>query len=328
MNPFNGKEAISIPMPYGYNVIHYAGAKTAMVLKYEMLYAFLKSEGYSDKAADEAAALTSGNMRPVEGAFNVMSTAASAFNPIGGDTSLLRAVSPDVLDPIVDLSTNRDWKGDAIVPEPSPFSPYRDPDSERHWQTVNFLFEKSAKGVNRLFGGNEVESGKFLGLDMSVSPETLEHMMEHFLGGAGSSVFDATKFVSTVSTGKEWKGEDIPIVKRFIASPSSFYELEKFKELREKAYQAKDLYTLYTTNKRREEAVEHRKINSHLFKIMPAIKETESVIRKVNKSMRLVGASSKLTPYEKMVKVRQLKKIKRDAMRKTHSRFVNIVDPI
>ena len=122
MNPFNGKEAISIPMPYGYNVIHYAGAKTAMVLKYEMLYAFLKSEGYSDKAADEAAALTSGNMRPVEGAFNVMSTAASAFNPIGGDTSLLRAVSPDVLDPIVDLSTNRDWKGDAIVPEPSPFS--------------------------------------------------------------------------------------------------------------------------------------------------------------------------------------------------------------
>jgi len=328
MNPFNGKEAISIPMPYGYNVIHYAGAKTAMVLKYEMLYAYLKSEGYSDKAADEAAALTSGNMRPVEGAFNVMSTAASAFNPIGGDSSLLRAVSPDVLDPLVDLTTNRDWKGDAIIPEPSSFAPYRDPDSERHWQTVHWLFEKSAKGVNRFFGGNEVESGDLLGLDMSVSPETLEHMMEHFTGGAGASFFDATKFITTVSSGQEWKGEDIPVVKRFIASPSSFYELEKFKELREKAYQAKDLYTLYTTNKRKEEAIEHRKVNSHLFKIMPAIKGTERTIRKVNKSLRLVVASTTLSPVEKMVKVRQLKKIKRDSMRKTHSRFINIVDPI
>lgn len=329
MNPFNGKEAISIPMPYGYNVLHYTGAKTAMVLKQQTLYTYLKAQGFSDKVAEEASTTgMSGTMRPSEGAMHIMSSALGAFNPIGGDGSLLRSISPDVLDPLVDLSTNRDWKGDAIIPEPSPFAPYADPDSERHWQTVHWLFEKSAKGVNRLFGGNEVESGELFGLDMSVSPETLEHLMEHFTGGAGSSVFDATKFITTVSTGEEWKGEDIPVVKRFIASPSSFYELEKFKELREKAYQAKDLYDLYITNKRKTEAVEHKKLNSHLFKVMPSIKSTEKTIRKINKSLRLITASTKLTNYEKMVKIRQLKKVKRDAMRKTHSRFINIVDPI
>ena len=89
-------------------------------------------------------------MKPVEAAMNIMNTAANAFNPIGGAGTLLRMVTPDVADPLVDLSTNRDWKGDIIVPEPSPFAPYQSPDSERHWQTVGFMFEKPAKGINKL----------------------------------------------------------------------------------------------------------------------------------------------------------------------------------
>ena len=61
---------------------------------------------------------------------------------------------------------------------------------------------------------------------------------------------------------------------------------------------------------------------------MPSIKSTERTIRKVNKSLRLITVSTKLTNYEKMVKIRQLKKIKRDAMRNTHSQFINILDPV
>jgi hypothetical protein len=348
MNPFNGREAISIPMPYGYNVIHYAGAKTAQVLKYQ----YIHSLGYDeileaqerairqlgrelnarelDKIAKgilpsgKAGIAVPGSMKPSEAAMNIMTTAANAFNPIGGAGSLLRMVSPDVFDPVVDLTTNRDWKGDAIVPEPSPFAPYQNPDSERHWQTVGYLFEKTAKGANKLFGGNELVSSGIL----DVSPETLEHLMEHFTGGAGQSILGSADFVIKASTGKDWKANDIPVVKRFISSPSSFYELEKFKQLREKSHQAMDLHKLYLKSGEKEKAKQHRALNTILFEIFPSVKKTESVIREVNKFMRQVGASKTLDGVEKARRMRRLKQKKIEAMRRTHSRFIDIVNPV
>jgi hypothetical protein len=348
MNPFNGREAVSIPMPYGYNVIHYAGAKTAQTLKYQYIHSLgydavleaqeraIKQLGreLNERELNEIARkvlpsgkvglAVPGSMKPSEAAMNLMSTAANAFNPIGGAGSLLRMITPDVADPLVDLSTNRDWKGDAIVPEPSPFAPYQNPDSETHWQTVNFLFEKSAKGVNRLFGGNEIISSGI----PDVSPETLEHLMEHFTGGAGQSILGAADFVVKASTGEDWKANDIPVVKRFISSPSSFYELEKFKQLREKSHQAMDLHKLYLRAGEREKAKQHRGLNTILFEIFPSVKKTESVIREVNKAMRLISASKNLENSEKARRMRKLKERKIDSMRRTHSRFVNIVDPV
>ena len=348
MNPFNGREAVSIPMPYGYNVVHYAGAKTAQTLKYQYIHALGYDEvlaaqereikrlgrqlNASEKEAIAKGVLPSakagiavpGAMKPVEAAMNIMNTAANAFNPIGGAGTLLRMVTPDVADPLVDLSTNRDWKGDIIVPEPSPFAPYQSPDSERHWQTVGFMFEKPAKGINKLLGGSEVvSSGMF-----DVSPETLEHLMEHFTGGAGQSILGAANFVVKASTGEDWKANDIPVAKRFVSSPSSFYELEKFKDLREKSYQAVDLHKLYLKSGMREKANQHRKLNSMLFSIHPSVKSTEGIIRKINKAMRQISASRALEGDEKARRLRKLKQTKVEAMRRTHSKFIDIVDPV
>ena len=36
---------------------------------------------------------------------------------------------------------------------------------------------------------------------LDVSPETLEHLMEHFTGGAGQSILGAADFVVKASTG-------------------------------------------------------------------------------------------------------------------------------
>ena len=348
MNPFNGREAISIPMPYGYNVIHYAGAKTAQTLKYQYIHS-LSYDAILEAQEKEARRLgrqlnqkeldaisksvlpsakvglaVPGSMKPSEAAMNIMNTAANAFNPIGGAGSLLRMVTPDVADPLVDLSTNRDWKGDVIVPEPSPFAPYQDPDSERHWQTVGFMFEKPAKGINRLFGGSEVVSSGI----PDVSPETLEHLMEHFTGGAGQSILGAADFVVKASTGEDWKANDIPVAKRFVSSPSSFYELEKFKDLRAKAHQAQDLHKLYLEAGKKADAKNHRDLNSILFRIFPSVKQTESTIREVNKSMRQVSAAKRLDNIEKARMLRKLKQRKIEAMRRTHSRFIDLVNPV
>ena len=104
--------------------------------------------------------------------------------------------------------------------------------------------------------------------------------------------------------------------------------MEKFKQLREKSYQAIDLHKLYVKAGEKEKAKQHKGLNTILFEVFPSVKKTESVIRKVNKSMRQISASKLLDKIEKTRRLRKLKQIKIDSMRQTHSKFINIVDPV
>ena len=78
----------------------------------------------------------------------------------------------------------------------------------------------------------------------------------------------------------------------------------------------------------REKANQHRKLNSMLFSIHPSVKSTEGIIRKINKAMRQISASRALEGDEKARRLRKLKQTKVEAMRRTHSKFIDIVDPV
>ena len=314
MNPWTGKQALAIPLPYGFNVIHYMGGKATQVAR----DGYLRSVGgYTETQSVPNA------MRPSEAALHIMSAAANAFNPIGGDSTIAKMISPDVLDPwLADLPSNRDWKGATIVPEPSQFAPYVNPDSERYWQTVGVPFKTAAQTINKITGGNEVEPGW-----MDFSPETLEHLTEYYTGGAGKFTLNFYKLIEKMATGKEIIANDVPLTRRFVAAPSNHYELERFKELREMSFQATDLYKAYRKAGRHSDAKNHQKLNKSLFRIQASIKSAESKIRKVNKSIRVVTASKSLSYQEKTARIRKLKQLKNDAMRRTHARFIDLVSP-
>ena len=257
---------------------------------------------------------------------DLASTFASAFNPIGGATSLARLITPDLGDVIIDINANKDWKGADIYPEPSPFAPYPGPDSSRHWSTVNPGLKSLAKTVNDITGGDDVSSGW-----VDVSPETLEHVFGHIFGGAGSTVMRVQGIMQGAIEDKFTKipaANDIPVARRFIAAPSYFYELEKFKQLRALSEQASDMHKLYLQNGEYEDAKEYRKKNEVLFKIHPRVKNTGSQIRKINKSMRLISASKGLADYDKAVRLERLKLQKNKLMGKTHSEFVDLLLPM
>ncbi len=130
-----------------------------------------------------------------------------------------------------------------------------------------------------------------------------------------------------MATGKEIIANDVPLTRRFIAAPSNQYELERFKELREISHQATDLYKAYRKAGRHSDAKAHQKLNKSLFRIQSSIKSAESTIRKVNGRMRVVMASKSLSYQEKTARIRKLKKLKNDAMRRTHARFIDLVSP-
>ena len=98
--------------------------------------------------------------------------------------------------------------------------------------------------------------------------------------------------------------------------------------LREKSYQATDLHKIYLQNGKLEEARQHRELNKILFQIHPTVKITESVIRKTNKSIRLISAAKNMDGVEKTAKISGLKHVKNAALRRAHSRFIDFADPI
>ena len=311
MSPFTGGKAFSFPLPYGYNAIHYTGQKIFKVGKAAYL-------GSADVPGAQGAGAAAGDLA---------STFSSAFNPIGGSTNLARMITPDVGDVIIDINANKDWKGADIYPEPSPFAPYPGPDSSRYWSTVNPGLKYLARKMNEITGGDEVSSGGYL-WSVDVSPETLEQVFSHIFGGAGSTAMRFEKMLHGMAEGKAPKLNDIPIARRFIAAPSSFYELEKFKQLRALSEQASDMHKLYLENGEYEDAKKYREANDILFKIHPRVKNTGSQIRKINKAMRIVGASDGLSPQDKAIQLRRLKLQKNTLMGKTHSEFVDLLLPM
>jgi hypothetical protein len=307
MSPFTGGKAFSFPLPYGYNAIHYTGQKIFKVGKAAYL-------GSADVPGAQGAGAAAGDLA---------STFSSAFNPIGGSTNLARMITPDIADVIIDINANKDWKGADIYPEPSPFAPYPGPNSSRYWTTVNPGLEYIARKMNEITGGDEVSSGW-----ADVSPEHLEHVFGHIFGGAGSTAMRFEKMLHGMAEGKAPKLNDIPIARRFIAAPSSFYELEKFKQLRALSEQASDMHKLYLENGEYEDAKEYRKVNDVLFKIHPRVKNASSQIRKIHKTMRVVSASEGLSPQDKAIRLRRLKLQKNNLMGKTHSEFVDLLLPM
>ena len=87
------------------------------------------------------------------------------------------------------------------------------------------------------------------------------------------------------------------------------------------------MLAIYRKEGEKEKAKEHLKINEPFFKIYGSVKKTESYIREINKKMRVVSASRKLSNVEKATRLRRLKQLKLEAMRRTHSRFVKMVNP-
>ena len=307
MSPFTGGKAFSFPLPYGYNAIHYTGQKIFKVGKAAYL-------GSADVPGAQGVGAAAGDLA---------STFSGAFNPIGGSTSLARMITPDVADVIIDINANKDWKGADIYPEPSPFAPYPGPKSSRYWSTVNPGLKYLARKMNEITGGDEVSSGW-----ADVSPEHLEHVFGHIFGGAGSTAMRFEKMLHGMAEGKAPKLNDIPIARRFIAAPSSFYELEKFKQLRALSEQASDMHKLYLENGEYEDAKKYREANDVLFRIHPRVKNTGSQIRKIHKAMRGVSASKGLSPRDKAIQLRRLKLQKNNLMGKTHSEFVDLLLPM
>jgi hypothetical protein len=177
------KKPLMIPMPWGLNVVVSAG---------RLLSA---AQAKAIKPGDAGVALASGMF--------------GAFNPVGSEDTLEQVLSPTVLDPAVQLATNKTFRNTPIVPENYPGQ--HKPDSERFYKSASKGAVKIAQALNKGTGGDSVTPGM-----IDVSPESLEHVYEFFTGGLGRFVGQAVNAGAKVASGETPSAREVPFARRFV----------------------------------------------------------------------------------------------------------------
>jgi hypothetical protein len=230
----NPSAMFKVPLTYGYNIFYVLGAAAAEA-------AYRVSRGEDSEGV--VGPLVAQSLRVVW----------DGFSPIS-DGTILQTLLPSATAPFVQIWENTNWNGTPIMPVPNPFDKAPPPRSERFFNSVSPLSLRVARQLNSWFeGGNEYRAGEFFGLDVSVSPEALEHLFTSYLGGLSKMGSNAIKLTTKPWEDTGWS--TVPVIRRFYTDSSPIWsDRAAYYEAREEVYRSdKEVEGGAKTNARRRE---------------------------------------------------------------------------
>lgn len=188
------KGVVTIPMPYGFNLLTYMGGRTV-------------SGVMNHARGDTSLSGDAGAM-----AVDIMDAAAEAFVPIPvGDG--VKGLMPMPLRIAANVHYNEDDFGYQIRRE-NPYQKGEIPRASMGKPDTAEVFKWTAKGLNRLGGGDDFTPPKLAALDRA--PEDLEYLLEQVSGGLGKFVIDtATLGGKAMDPGATIAPRDVPLANRF-----------------------------------------------------------------------------------------------------------------
>jgi ribosomal protein S18 acetylase RimI-like enzyme len=193
-------EYFSLPLPWGYNVLHVIGQTLGELT-------------------------TKKNFKPVDGGLRLARATIDAFNPVGNDISFLQTLAPAPLIPIVQVVENKDWTGKRIHPENDIYNPK--PMSELYWSSVREPSRDVARLLNQIGGGNEAKVGVEW---LDISPESIDHVVDAVGGGMAKFFARSASAARKYSKGEDIESYEIPFVRQVFGKPgastlsSDFYD--------------------------------------------------------------------------------------------------------
>lgn len=268
----SGRGYITIPMPYGLNVLYNAGRSISAV----------------GRGKDTAGEATS----------NIFRTFVDSFNPIGGYDSFYKLAAPTIADPFVELSENKDFAGRNIFKEALPFDKTPAPDSQMYWTTTSPSAVWISNTLNSITGGNEVRPGL-----VDVSPNVLEYWFDLVTGGVGKFVQRSVE--SPLAIAEEGFTEevvrDIPLIRKLVGSVSSREDMGTYID------GAKAILTAGEELKRAREVGDAAWARQTMqryekeLRLVGPIKSFESALREASKMRNQINANPNIPDEQKKV---------------------------
>lgn len=201
---------LRIPLPYGYNT-------------YWALGMIMNQMAHGVKSMAETA-------------FALSDVAMGSFSPIGGlesdnaGVAFSKFVAPTLMDPVLELSMNENFAGSPIYREQftAKHGIKKLPNSHVYYDSANDWIVDIAKYLNKLSGGNEVESGL-----VDISPEVIEYLIGQVTGGTGQFIMKSLDFMRNVADGDAFEGDKIrkvPFLSSLMTDTSPYIDIKRFYE--------------------------------------------------------------------------------------------------
>lgn len=284
---------VKIPLAFGLKIPYYLGEQMAMVLF--------------------------GQVKPQTAAANVLINTVDAFNPLGKG-SLLNLIAPSMVDPVVDLFTNRNFANRPIVPEKRPYNEGV-PQSEQAFRSTSPTAVSIAQLINEATGGNKYRPGM-----LDLYPGWIEYSAGWLTGGLGRFTGGVFEWAKNSYEGVPTPIEKIPIVSRFVGPErtgpgESFRYYETRTMFEEKANEMRKAATGLKKNPSDQEA---RKTVRELGKELggkvnergtidwqdnspiSVINKTDKMIAEYRKQLDAVKNNKQLTPVARDTRNRQI----------------------
>lgn len=248
-----------MPLPYGYNAVFSAGVRIA------------------DAAA--------GDDTVGDAVSKMFDDSLNAFNPLGGSGitggkggAILTPV-PTMLKPWFEVMLNEDWSGRRI--QPQQFGKFRKPDSANFYEGTPSVYTGTSDALNAATGGDGFEEG-----GISISPNTLQHMVGFYLSGAGRLV---NKTMQTLSG--EGTIADVPFAGSFVgdASTDDRALTTRYMDLAVPAMAERERVEAradpeYTPEERA--ALMARPVDVDKLRTSAGVKDAETLLRRISQAMR------------------------------------------
>ena len=180
--PFGDGGYIKVPLPYGYNVFWSMGTTLDTVM--------------------------AGHQHPADGALSIMKNALSNITPLDPSQGTVAFV-PTIFKPLVELAANENFAGAPIKPE----GYYTDmlPEHMKSWERTPHGYKWVAGQLNFITGGFMTKSN--IGA-LDISPETIEHLANSYLGGIYRIFSQAADLALSPMMGYQVEAKNIPLLNR------------------------------------------------------------------------------------------------------------------
>ena len=180
--PFGDGGYIKVPLPYGYNVFWSMGTTLDTVM--------------------------AGHQHPADGALSIMKNALSNITPLDPSQGAVAFV-PTIFKPLVELAANKNFAGAPIKPEG--YSTDMLPEHLKSWERTPHGYKWVAEQLNFITGGFMTKSN--IGA-LDISPETIEHLANSYLGGIYRIFSQATDLAMSPMMGYQVEAKNIPLLNR------------------------------------------------------------------------------------------------------------------
>ena len=180
--PFGDGGYIKIPLPYGYNVFTAMGSVLDNIIH--------------------------GTQGPASGAKDILKTSLAGIMPIDPSSGFIGFL-PTLFKPLGELAANENFAGAPIIPEGRNVDGLSD--HLKSWTKTPQIYKDVAALMNFITGGFVDKEG--VGL-VDVSPETLEHLTNSYLGGIGRTVAQTIELAASPAFNYDVPAKSIPILNR------------------------------------------------------------------------------------------------------------------